>query len=184
MLRGNDTLPADRYAALLQEAARIHGVSLWQDAWRRLRQNRAAMASLLLLAAIAVLAFATPLLPLQSPRFQRLSAAHQFQRPRLLAVELNLSLPDVQRFERDTAALQNQLASASGEERDRLAAQLAGRAREHPLNRLWTSPGWLTRQFLKLRLAVFGRWCIPSILGTDELEPDMLSRVFWGPACR
>ena len=43
------------------------GVSLGQDAWRRLRRNRMAMASLGTLIAIGLLAFFTPLLPLQPP---------------------------------------------------------------------------------------------------------------------
>jgi len=61
-----------RYEALLAEAAKIHGVSLWMDAWRRLRKNWAAMASLGFLIVLAMLALLTPVLPLQSPRFQRL----------------------------------------------------------------------------------------------------------------
>ena len=43
------------------------GVSLGQDAWRRLKRNRRAMASLVALVVIAGLAFFTPLLPLQPP---------------------------------------------------------------------------------------------------------------------
>jgi len=43
------------------------GMSLSEDAWRRLRRNRVAMASLITLIVITVLAFITPLLPLQTP---------------------------------------------------------------------------------------------------------------------
>src|SRR3954470_18339953 len=43
------------------------GVSLGQDAWRRLRRNRMAMLSLMMLVTIALLAFLTPLLPLAAP---------------------------------------------------------------------------------------------------------------------
>ncbi len=43
------------------------GMSLSEDAWRRLRRNRVAMASLVTLIVISVLAFLTPLLPLQTP---------------------------------------------------------------------------------------------------------------------
>ena len=39
----------DRYEVLLAEAAKIRGVSLWLDAWRRLRKNWAAMVSLVFL---------------------------------------------------------------------------------------------------------------------------------------
>ena len=45
------------------------GLSLTQDAWRRLRRNRVAMLSLWTLVAICWLAFLTPLLPLQAPDF-------------------------------------------------------------------------------------------------------------------
>ena len=38
--------PADPYEALLAEAAKIRGVSLWMDSWRSLRKNWAAMISL------------------------------------------------------------------------------------------------------------------------------------------
>ena len=57
-----------RYEELLREAEGIRGVSLGQDAWRRLRRNRAAMISLVYLAGLAALSFLTPLLPLQPPR--------------------------------------------------------------------------------------------------------------------
>ena len=180
---------ADRYEALLTEAAKIRGVSLWMDAWRRLRKNWAAMISLSFLIALAVLAFFTPLLPLQSPRFQRFDVPktkdhpelnHQYQPPRLLAIELDLNFEDVRKFERETADLRRHLAAAKGAERERLEAVLLGREREHPLNRLWTNPGVVTRQLIKLRLAVFGQWCLPSICGTDELGRDLLSRICWG----
>jgi oligopeptide transport system permease protein len=174
---------ADRYEALLAEAAKIRGVSLWRDAWRRLRKNWAAMISLGFLICLALLAFFTPLLPLQSPRFQVFDTPqqrHQFQPPRLLPARLDLKLDDVREFEQETADLRRQLAAATGPERERLDAVLIGREREHPLNRLWTNPGPVTRQLLKLRLAVFGNWCIPSICGTDELGRDLLSRICWG----
>jgi len=174
---------ADRYEALLAEAAKIRGVSLWMDAWRRLRKNWAAMISLGFLIALGLLAFFTPLLPLQSPRFQVFDTPqqkHQFQPPRLFPIQLDLKLADVREFERETAALRRQLAAAKGPERQRLEAVLIGREREHPLNRLWTNPGPVTRQLIKLRLAVFGQWCIPSICGTDELGRDLLSRICWG----
>ena len=68
------------YARLLEEARRIRGVSLWNDAWRRLRRNRAAMASLVYLVLIGVLAVFTPLLPIQAPRTVR--TERSFQPPR------------------------------------------------------------------------------------------------------
>ena len=49
------------------------GMSLTQDAWRRLRRNRVAMLSLWTLVVICLLAFVTPLLPLQAPDFTQTS---------------------------------------------------------------------------------------------------------------
>ncbi|TWT30810.1 ABC transporter permease [Blastopirellula retiformator] len=58
---------------MLNDANAIHGVSLWQDAWRRLRRNWVAMGALLLLVLLSLSAILTPLFPLQSPVDQHLS---------------------------------------------------------------------------------------------------------------
>ncbi|MFO0882666.1 MAG: hypothetical protein U0894_00505 [Pirellulales bacterium] len=34
-------------------------------------------------------------------------------------------------------------------------------------------------QMIRVRLAIFKTWAIPSICGTDELGRDLLSRMFW-----
>ena len=181
---GSIAVPADRYEALLTEAAKIRGVSLWMDAWRRLRKNWAAMISLGFLIVLGLVAFFTPLLPLQSPRFQVFDTPeqkHQFQSPRLVPVRLDVTYAEVRNFERQTAELRREISAAkTTDERERLQAALIARDREHPLNRPWTSPGTVTRQLLKLRLAIFGTWCIPSICGTDELGRDVLARICWG----
>ena len=52
---------------LLRESKRYKGESLWNDAWRRLRRNRAAFWSLAFLAAFGLLSMFAPLLPLPSP---------------------------------------------------------------------------------------------------------------------
>lgn len=57
----------DRYASLLEEARKIKGTSLGQDAWKRLRKSGVTMLALGTLVAIALLAFLTPLLPLAPP---------------------------------------------------------------------------------------------------------------------
>src|SRR5688572_27485698 len=97
--------PAERYAALLNEAASIRGVSLWLDAWRRLRKNYAAMGSLICLVVIATLAFLTPLLPLQSPQFIRLTKQDQYQPPRWTAASLGVTRANVQKFDEELANL-------------------------------------------------------------------------------
>jgi len=54
----------------------VEGVSLAQDAWRRLRRNRVANASLIALATVSLLALLTPILPLQAPDFTQTSVQY------------------------------------------------------------------------------------------------------------
>jgi len=49
-------------AALMRKAQDVQGRSLWVDAWRRLKRNRATMVSMVLLAVIALMAIMAPLL--------------------------------------------------------------------------------------------------------------------------
>src|SRR5262245_30927847 len=85
----------DRYAAQLKEAEQVHGLSLARDAWRRLRRNSVAMISLAFLIAISLLAFFTPLLPLQSPYKVDTDASFAPPTARPLFVEtLNINPPD------------------------------------------------------------------------------------------
>jgi oligopeptide transport system permease protein len=170
----------DRYEALLAEAARIHGVSLWMDAWRRLRKNRAAMVSLVFLIALAGFSFLTPLLPLQSPQYIRLEEKWQFQPPSTTPVALALSLDTVAAFDRETSGLAARRRAASGDEYGRLNDELQSRQREHPYTQLWNSPGPVARALIHLRMLTFGQWCIPSLFGTDDLGRDVLARVAWG----
>ncbi|MCP3915924.1 MAG: ABC transporter permease [bacterium] len=53
---------------LLKESKGIKGESLWNDAWRRLRKNRASFWSLVFLALFGLTSFLVPLLPLPSPK--------------------------------------------------------------------------------------------------------------------
>lgn len=74
---------------LLAEAAQFRGVSLWQDAWRRLRRKRVAMVSLVFLVAVSLAALLTPVLPLQSPIDQDLKQ-RQLLPPNLTPYRLDL----------------------------------------------------------------------------------------------
>jgi oligopeptide transport system permease protein len=76
--------------------------------------------------------------------------------------------------------LQSRLWAARGGDRQLLTDEIKAMRRDHPFNRLWNAPGPITRGLIRLRLAVFGRWCIPSVCGTDELGRDVLSRIMWG----
>ncbi|QDU66652.1 ABC transporter permease [Engelhardtia mirabilis] len=64
---GRFDLDAGQLQALLNEAKRFKGESLWQDAWRRLGRNRGAWWSLVFLTLFVGLSFFAPVLPLPSP---------------------------------------------------------------------------------------------------------------------
>src|SRR6185295_18971182 len=126
------------------------GLSPGRLAWLRLRKNRFAMACLVFLIALAVLAVFTPLLRLQPPQRQRLT--HQFAPPAFAHHESD--------------ALQ--LAGDEGTE---------GR---DPLKEGFGTLSGLNELLLSARVSLFGRWCLPSLCGTDQLGRDVLSRLFWG----
>jgi oligopeptide transport system permease protein len=138
------------------------------------------MASLVFLIGLALFSFLTPLWPLQSPQYISLTQERQFRPPNLKPIQLSLTLEDVTKFDNELADLSRQWRAASGAERERLSAEIRERQRDHPYSRLWNSPGPVTRALLHLRMLTFGRWCIPSICGTDELGRDVLARVCWG----
>jgi oligopeptide transport system permease protein len=167
------------YRALLAEAQSLRGVSLWQDAWRRLKRNRVAMASLGFLIVLTSLALLTPLLPLQSPSLQDVTEEGQFQPPNFHAARLQLVDTDKQtrtltelvaRYEDDLARL------AAANDMQTYEAKLAA----HPYEKFWNNPDVITSRLIDLRLAIFGDWCLPSLCGTDALGRDVLSRLLWG----
>jgi oligopeptide transport system permease protein len=125
-------------------------VSLWLDAWRRLRRNWAAMVSLAFLLLLAVTSFLVPLLPLQSPEDQHL-LTRQFEPPNTRAQELGLA----------------GLVSDPSAYRSRVDAA-------------WSNINLLDRGMIRVRVAIFRDWCVPSLCGTDELGRDLLARILWG----
>lgn len=177
-------LPANSQAA---PAASERGVSLWQDARRRLWRNPAARWSARLLCVMALLAFFAPLLPLQSPILQDLKR-RQFQPPSLKPASLGLlayrrQVAELQQKAADQSAAQFRVAGDNAAGREELAAlqkQLDQLTASDPSRTLWHNPGWIASGMIRLRLAIFGDWCIPSICGTDSLGRDVLSRIFWG----
>lgn len=166
------------------------GVSLWQDAWRRLKRNRVSMGSLFFLIAMLLLSYATPILPLQSPTDKDI-IERQYLQPNLATYRLgqrqdlgfkdNSLVAELSAFDSEVKRLKLNLASASDSDRKRLENRLASKLKnDDPLDQLWYAPGPILRQVIRIRLAIFGDWCIPSICGTDHLGRDVLSRVFWG----
>ena len=143
----------------------VVGVSLGQDAWRRLRRNPVAMASLWFLVVLGVLTLLTPLLPLQPPR--HVNTNRQFLPPELTAQRIDFSSHNKAADDNDGAATNAIDAHTDA-------------ARQAVLQRGFGQLGFFSNALLQTRVAVFGDWCIPSLCGTDKLGRDLLSRLFWG----
>jgi oligopeptide transport system permease protein len=141
------------YAALLKEAERIRGVSLARDAWRRLQHNLVAMISLGFLASISLLAFLTPLLPLQSP----------------YNVDTDVS------FAPSTMSPLFIETLKFGENAD-----AAGAAQRDWISQQFGQLNGFNRWLVEVRAKLFGKWSLNSIFGRDELGRDLLARLFWG----
>jgi oligopeptide transport system permease protein len=176
---------------ILDESKQVRGVSLWQDAWKRLRRNKAAMASMVTLAVLALLAFFTPILPLQSPIDKDLDN-RKFLPPSLetvvmgqrdgLKFENGRLTSQLAKFEDEIGELRTQQRGESDpNKRDAIDQQIKNRIEvEHPFNQMWNELDVISWGLCKLRVSIFGDYAIPSIFGTDQLGRDLLARVFWG----
>ncbi len=176
---------------ILRESQQIRGVSLWQDAWKRLRRNRSAMVSLSCLIILAVAAMLTPIIPLQSPIDKDLDN-RRFLPPNFGSVVMGsragLKFTDgtltgeLAAYEETISRQRAEaLREADGKKRDALLKTIQDRIEvEHPFNQMWNNLGPITWRMCEARVAIFGDYAIPSLFGTDKLGRDLLARVFWG----
>jgi oligopeptide transport system permease protein len=175
------------------------GESLGRDAWRRLRRNRVAMLSLATLIVIGLLAFFTPILPLEPPDFVRTKL--QYEPPRLSPLwekSFQFDWQAVQQapaklgqVEREITLAKQALAEARGGT-DHSAVAAASRNVEKKQNELsdivqrpyrdagFANLNWLSRWMVCGRYRLFGGWSLGPVCGRDEFGRDILSRVCWG----
>ncbi len=155
-----ELLPQERQELeqLLRQAQREHGTSLAREAWRRLRRSRLAMLALSYLVVLSGVAFLAPLLPLQPPRW--VQGQRQFRPPGWYGTQLPQAPPRLRPPGEQSSAVPSL--------EDPVVVQGFG------------SLGPLGRVMLRMRFALFGRWCVPSLCGTDNLGRDLLARLIWG----
>ena len=193
--------PAPQFAAGgLEQPAK--GVSLGQDAWRHLRRNRTAMASLVALIAIGLLAFFTPLLPLAPPDKHQTDL--QYQPPQfmpLFRASFDLDWQAIQSTPGNMASVQRELqeaeeklaeakrAAGSPDDKAVQAAERLVRRKGNELDSILLRPyrdagfpdlGPISRSMVRLRYRLFGEWSLGPVAGRDEFGRDVLARVFWG----
>ena len=165
---------------------RTAGVSLGRDAWRKLRKNRVAMLSLWTLIAICLLAFVTPLVPLEPP--DRDETRQQYAAPQLAPFWRSTFELDVEAIAASRAAVAQtrqklQTANATGADAEtirRLHTEIEGLVQQPYRAAGFPDLGPLSRAMVRLRHGLFGQWSIGPVCGRDLLGRDMLSRLFWG----
>jgi oligopeptide transport system permease protein len=139
----------------------IKGVSLWLDAWRRLKRNRMALIGLVVVVLYCIMALAAPLLPIYSYKQQVLD--HQYLPPSLTKTAGQLL------YERKEAEL---LDFAKSEGRAALS--------DAEIRELADYKNMLSKEtvvYNKVTSKVNER---RYILGTDSLGRDVLARIIYG----
>ncbi len=159
-------------------------MSLTQDAWRKLRRNRVAMLSLGVLVTISMLAFLTPLLPLQAPDF--VDTELQYEEPTVLPLWLptfDLDRELIDAMPAAVAELEAEAQVAYGKSEAALKQKQAEiqDTIQQPYRKLgYPQLGGLSRWMVRARFALFGNRSLNALCGRDLFGRDILSRLFWG----
>lgn len=183
------------------------GVSLTQDAWRKLKRNRLAMISLVILISVAALAFLTPVLPLAPPdRDQTKLKLAAPSGPLFITqstTEDGKQHPDAfglrqeridELHDRELKAREQVATALIAVERatddqalDKAMKQLkqandrVDDLVQRPYQELgYPNLGPVSRAMLRGRMHLFGDVTFGPIAGRDKLGRDILSRIFWG----
>lgn len=180
--------------------AKTTGVSLTQDAWRRLKRRTPAMVALWTLVVVVGLAFLTPLLPLQPPdrdltplkfdppqTWPLVEKTFDFDPERVAETAKRLPAA-VERRDAAERELAEVRAGEPSKEVLRAAFRKAAQARaavDAATQRAYAEVGFpaldpLARWMVRTRHALFGEWQVASLCGRDKLGRDLLSRIFWG----
>ena len=159
---GAEATPSSGIAADLDHLRESRkGVSLWQDAWKRLKKNKMAMVGMVVVAIYAVISLSAPILPIHSYRYQVLE--HQYLPPSLtkiageLLIEQQIARYEQQNESRGIAGLTEDQESDLAELRERVATE--------------------TKVIDDKEVLLHQR---RYILGTDNLGRDMLARIIYG----
>jgi oligopeptide transport system permease protein len=162
------------------------GISLGQDAWRRLRRNRTAMASLVTLIVIGLLAFFTPLLPIAPPDKHQTNLA--YAPPQLSPVfsrDFDINWTAIQSTRERLATARREVDALKQQADAEKQLQRTAVEMERILLRPYRDAGYpelgpLSRSMVRMRYRLFGEWALGPVAGRDEFGRDVLSRVFWG----
>ncbi len=139
----------------------IKGVSLWKDAWRRLRKNKLAMFGLVMVILYAIVSITAPILPIYS--YKRQVIEHQYLPPSLGRTAGELMI------EREMNLM---LGMAKKNGRQKLNDQEQEKLRQLRIE-VSTKTVEIDGKIVKVHERRY-------LLGTDPLGRDVLSRIIYG----